>query len=703
MADPISRDTLIALRESGDQRDFTQVQVPTPDGGSQSTGTYVPTKQSLRLDKMFDSEGLQFQGTGADGKPYVKDPQTGEVKALNVDKMLAAEGLSRNDVDVVYNTPKNPVQESPVSPIDRATYATIGNTKGFVNKLKRDFDAVTVDENNGIVVKKGDAWYAVDPGITANHSAHELATDLLEVLPGGAVTAALTGGALALAGAPIAAAGAAAAGAAVLGGIAYGTIRTSLGRFLGTYDAPPEEQIFDIGMEGLANLGGHLIAPGGEVTKGIFGSAARKVVAAGGAAKEAVASMLGMTSGAGREVAEYAIEQMPRVMTRIEGYAQKGGGVEAVRTQAQQASEKTAGEWLETAQDSLQSKFRDGMVRLFGEADKKGLKVSMRDVVSGAEGALSATGLGKFVEENGAQRFVPLTEQEKVFTGAWDPDPETFAAVKRMADSISRFRQVDELAGGDGARRLVNLNKQINRVVRDAQSGSTELQAAVNAAAAGYKTSLGQAFSNADLGKEFVEMNAPYIKYSDIVDTAKRLLQQDNGVASFVRDVVRPNQARNFKGEFTRGLLELTGDAGKEALDKISLNQAAFHFAPIAPKLGLAQMAAIGSATAAGSGAGPLGAVAGMMAAGTATSPRLGLQAAGAAEQAAGVPRELAIKVLPYARQLSDAFKAIPAMGATSSVLKNPQVIGEMLRQTIGAAHEEDQTREQLLRAGGVK
>lgn len=681
------------LQQAGDGRTFVQVRQPAANGGS--VNYWKPALPVVDLDGALQSQNRKLVGFDNAGQPLIQNPDTGQVGPLDVDALLAQKNLTRDTADIVYNTPKNPIQDSPVSPIDRVTYATIGSTKGFVAKLKNDFDAVQVDQNNGIVVKKGPAWYAVDPSITANHSPKELATDLLEVLPAGMVAAATTGAAIALA--PAAAATAVGAGAAaVLGGVAAGTLRTSLGRFVGTYQASPEEQIFDIGMEGLANLGGHLIAPGGDVTKGIFASAARKVAAAGGAAKEAVASFLGMTSGAGRELSEFAIDNMPRVLTRIEGYAARGGGSSAIQTQAKSAAEDTAREWLDQAQDDLQGQFKDGMNRLFQEAGNKKMSISMSDVVQGAEDALESTGLGKFVEdENGTRRFMPLTEQEKVFTGSIDPAPETFDAVKRLADSIARFRQVDQLEGPDGARRLVNLNKALNRAVRSAANGPEDLQAAVGLAASGYKQSLGQAFANAGLGKEYVAMNAPYIQYSDIVDTANRLLQQDNGVSSFVKDVVRPNQAQNFKADFTRGLLSLTGDKGQAFLDKIQLNQAAFHFAPIAPKMGVATFlyGAGGASLARGSPLGALGAVGAV----AATSPRIGLTAVGSAAKVVGVPAEMAQKVLPYAYQLSDALKAIPAMNATKQVLSNPQVIGEMLRQTIMAPQHEEMTRRLLL------
>lgn len=160
-------------------------------------------------------------------------------------------------------TPETAMNKSIVDFTDRLKMS-VGNKAGNINYLKSKFqDVRPIKDEKGyetdeIAVQKDGQWYRVDPsnGEISDpwEKAKEYAKDLADAAPliGGAAAGIATGGA-ALA-APMTAAAATGAGTAL--------VRTSLGRIIGTYDATPAEQAFDIGLETLLNVGGAKVAMG---------------------------------------------------------------------------------------------------------------------------------------------------------------------------------------------------------------------------------------------------------------------------------------------------------------------------------------------------------------------------------------------------------------------------------------------------------
>lgn len=159
------------------------------------------------------------------------------------------------------NSPETAMNKSVVGAIDRLKMS-LGNKAGNLaylqNKVKSgEFEDVKPIDENGdeLAVRQNGSWYRVDPvnGEIADpwDKTKEYLKDAADIAP------ALSGAGIGLATLPITN-----AGAAAVAGTATGAIRTSLGRLVGTYEATPVEQAWDVGLEGLLNAAGVKIAAG---------------------------------------------------------------------------------------------------------------------------------------------------------------------------------------------------------------------------------------------------------------------------------------------------------------------------------------------------------------------------------------------------------------------------------------------------------
>lgn len=156
-------------------------------------------------------------------------------------------------------SPRTALNKTPLTAFDRFKLS-MGNEKGNIEYLSKRFDAVEPisGETGELAVKKDGKWFRVDPKSGDIRDPWELAKnyinnpgefvgDMADLGPIGIGVGAAAAAGAALGAAPVAAATAAGLGAA--------TLRTSLGRVIGTYDATPAEQAWDIAFETLLNAG----------------------------------------------------------------------------------------------------------------------------------------------------------------------------------------------------------------------------------------------------------------------------------------------------------------------------------------------------------------------------------------------------------------------------------------------------------------
>lgn len=162
------------------------------------------------------------------------------------------------------NTPETAMNKSPLSAQDRMKLS-LGNLKGNVDYLRKRFQDVKQikgedgQPSNDLAVLQDGTWYRVDPnnGEIADpwERTKEYLKDASEFGPE-ALGAGVGAGAAWLSG------GSAAPAVPLIAGATSGVVRTNLGRVVGTYNATPAEQAWDIGFESLMNLAGVKIAAG---------------------------------------------------------------------------------------------------------------------------------------------------------------------------------------------------------------------------------------------------------------------------------------------------------------------------------------------------------------------------------------------------------------------------------------------------------
>ena len=176
----------------------------------------------------------------------------------------------------------SPIQESPVSSGDRFRLS-FGNQAGSVKFLKDKFEDAQINQDGELVVKDQGFWKTVDPsglgdttgwdfadkvakkGEEGWRDLLDLSSDLISVLAVGAGAVAGTG----------AGAGGTIGGATVAAGIASAS-NSSLGRWLGTYDAAPVEQFADAALDMAFTAGGYAILPVGKIAGKWLGKGLQK-------------------------------------------------------------------------------------------------------------------------------------------------------------------------------------------------------------------------------------------------------------------------------------------------------------------------------------------------------------------------------------------------------------------------------------------
>jgi hypothetical protein len=666
---------LAKARQQGDMRDYEEVRREPSSALStetEATGTYRPRqRETLDLARMFADNGMEFQGVdAATGNPIVRDKSDGTVGKLDLDRMLADEGLDRSKLNLQYNTPSTALNEAPP---DMGLRPTFRNEKGFVSHLKKSYEDVQVDPEQGIVVKANGTYYRADPSGWANFNPWELSRELVENLDLG-VDAAATGLGAAVGGIP----------GALAGQAASTTFKTSLGRVLGTYEATPEEQLGDIALETAFAAGGYGLAAGAKPVFSQVAKALKKID--GSLAKEAWTSLIGFMSRTGPTAAETMVENPGRVARTIESAFKEVGRGANTSAVIEKLAEKKAGaatQMLEEATEALPRKYAENLRTMVQEAGERTVKLDVQAVARQAQQAIANQGLGKFVpaaDDATRMVFAPLSEAEKTALGIPDLPEGVEQELKRLGTFLERYASDGTLHGEAGAQRLANMNKKLNELIRDARkSGSEDYKRALDVAAKAYRGAVGQAFADQGLGDAWVAVNKPYRQYADAVEAARTMLNSQEGVFTFADKLTKGAGKKGSATGIAKDLKELLGARGEELFEDVLVNNAAMKFAPKAPQLGIGWLLASGPAV--------IGAAA-------ASSPRLMLKTTQGGEAVA--------KLLPQAFNMLEHVKGSPD-SFRRALLTNPEALNIMMREVMQGAVGEEQLRDQLLQAGGVK
>lgn len=261
-----------------------------------ATGEDITMPASQAPEEKFDlggfmkSEGMSYVGQSDLDLPIYRDKE-GTEHEVHPGEFLPSLGIPTS-AKLTYNTPDAPSQDIPeilkkvaaenelmydsmgaMGMISKALDKTgissraalgVGNVPGGTMYLKGlGAEDVKYDAKKGFTVLENGVWKAVDPEGLGQGSPLEKTQELIRDIadnPGLLINGALQGTAAAVTGGMSLAGQVGAAG--VIGGISE-TIRSSLGRAVGTYAATPEQQLSDLGHEVVLNAAGTGFVLGG--------------------------------------------------------------------------------------------------------------------------------------------------------------------------------------------------------------------------------------------------------------------------------------------------------------------------------------------------------------------------------------------------------------------------------------------------------
>lgn len=492
----------------------------------------------------LDNQAPQQQQPSA--APQELAPETGLQSLLGIDPKVYAEKVANLSKVPTYAdglAPNTPLNTSPLSVDERYKLALTRNEADRIKLLKQKFgdDGVIMDKRKGLLLRDQGVWHRADPDNFGNANAWDITAGIAKTLGAQAlltvegaarglvsndagdkvkslrnkleesnpVTKELMSEyaensptilAIGMGGVAAAATGGASLVPTVLGAGAAGAgseaIRTSLGRLENTYDATPEQQLFDIGVESLINMGGAALPFAIKPTTDLI---AKGLKAAGDRLtflkdlNEAAYNGLKKVYGAvtvGEEaidnLREYRKEIANKMMsTRAlhasdEAYVDHlvGQNIKAAakiadeaKTTISQVYENRASKLVEVAGKSFNSAASDlidkpqmGLVNRGLAALKIGDKVyspeKTMEIISRANGRIP----------NGA-RLVMRTQEElaklaelrgNLAAGSAIVDNETYSAMKEVFNQMNKLRNVRQLPGEKGAEQLLKLNKMLD-------------------------------------------------------------------------------------------------------------------------------------------------------------------------------------------------------------------------------------------------
>jgi len=639
-------------------------------------------KFHFNIKENLASQGLSLREVGDNG--LVVEDEEGKQFNFDPEKYLAGQGINPKNAILEYNKPDEALDQSPLSIVDRAKMA-VGNPKGQLGFLQKRFKDVT-QTDDGFVVKNKGVWQKIDPAAFSG-DAWELAADVAEGAAGslpiiGSVLGAPAGGVL---------------GAGAGAGVGEG-LRTSLGKLVGTYQASPEEQLKDIGIESILGLGGEVVGLGAKASAAMVGNSLKNIAkAAAPETKQLVASVLGKTTGVGEDGMHVAFDYADDVAKQLEKYKQAGHTLQAIDDVADKEKKTLARDFISHANDRLNATYGDNLRVLAKDAGEKNFAVNFKTIFDEAKTSIEATGAGKFVESKEGMRFLPLNKEDLAArvgqAGAQiSIDPGEHVAAKKIADQIIRLQDLGELRGERAIVALQQINSGLNKVGQGAfDSENAALKKITAQAKSGFEAGLAKALDAHGLSEKWTGMQMTYAKYRNVLNNYRTVLKKDNGARLFADNLVTDSaRGRSVQGD-AKILLEFTGERGQQLYKDIITKESARRFASWLPRQGLISQlgnaAAAGSAGAALATSGPdtsnTGTLAGAAALGLATSPRAALAA------------------VKYGFKLKNYITRLPAP-QKEILLKSPQILHGLFSAVGQAAVREPASVDELLKQAGA-
>jgi hypothetical protein len=376
-------------------------------------------------------------------------------------------------------SPDSPLNTSPISVADRAALE-VGNEAGKLAFLRKNYGNAKKDASGNFVVqdKNTQLWHRVDPEGLGDGDAwsktRELVADASEWLPFATKTGAQVGvGALAASATGGLSLGAQAGiSGAVAAALAAG--ETSLGRLVGTYEAEPEEQLRDIGIETVLNIGGTFIPAGGKASAAVLASGLKKGAEKLGlqgatkrvadVSKGAVTGTIATLTGAGETNMARLIERPTAVSEQLKKYLLQSGGKSEV------AIQKIASDNLDDVR-TLAEAVRPALSRMAGKGIQEAVEnvppsfsVNIKNLHGGIADRLKTMGVG-YLDEDGMLRLYSKEQMREMGESAGQfaklaMDDDSYKLVNKAVNELNFVKDFKTLQGPAGAKQILDFRQR---------------------------------------------------------------------------------------------------------------------------------------------------------------------------------------------------------------------------------------------------
>lgn len=494
------------------------------------------------------------------------------------------------------NTPETASsQGSPLSMTDRMKMS-FGNEKGNVDFLKQRFaDAKPILDDKGkptkdLAVRDGNTWFRVNP---KNGDIPDPWERTKEYLKDAATYAPEALGVGVAAATDIATSGASIPESAAIAGGTAAAVRTSLGRIVGTYQATPAEQAWDIGFESILNAAGAKVIAGVKPTAKFVAGKLDAVAEAfkdtvepyvPTAAKSAAAGVADFVSGTPKAVfkkimATYSVgersfdtmmENTPRTKAAMHELDSLSSGDTAAY------HDLGTNKQLSNIQN-IADKTRVGLSQIYGQMRNKLLadvpsdfSVNLDDAVYAAtfkamqngvgvlqaggrelegqaaidyiaKSGLKNTGFRMYSQDELAKRIGQGADIDKGI-GYLATDKEAHGIMSEFYDNLSKFVGGQNRTGVEGARSLLDFKKVAadlsNKMASTETARSTpQVKGLIDEAKVAVDSAVHSAFKVQDLGQEFLNLNSTYSTLSDKFQpllNAKRLADNSGSTKPYM-------------------------------------------------------------------------------------------------------------------------------------------------------------------------
>lgn len=539
------------------------------------------------------------------------------------------------------SSPLTPVNKSPVPMLDRMKLS-LGNDKGKLDYLKNNFEDAQMNPQGDMVVKDQGIWHRVSPSL-GEHDAWETTKKIIGTftppvlravleksgghMPGvslddiGGKLADNVGPAMDVAGGVAGAAagmGVGSVATAGAGGAVAEAARSSLGRLAGTYEATPEQQLKDIGWEGLLNSGGQAVALGMKPTVGLLKNALEPYAqSATNFAKETMATLWGHATGAGKWAVRRAMDDpdaiMPKVQSALATIGRTVSPDEAVGVaKSQQINIVRA--LASESKDALQTQYRQGLSDVMSNVGKD-FSADVGQMITNVQQKMADAGYGTFVSQR-ASRGAVAPISASLEDAAAEAGPKTFklftpeqiaqnmgttegqlpklmgentrASMQEMVNLTNQYAKAGTLKGADGARKLIDFKKAVGETFSDLLSG-TDVPPTIQRAVMGVKQDMeeqiAQQFANhsEQAGQAYLSMNEKYSASADAVRKFTDAVKQGTEENLVPQLVSKAGSNRMLKDEALT-TAQLIGPKGNTMMQSLLDWEAAKGFFNYVPK-----------------------------------------------------------------------------------------------------------------------